>query len=53
MCAPGSLYECEQEWLDFWEQEDKKNTDKTFYNKNSVDWDYYSGLPNPKFYESK
>ena len=53
MCAQGSLYECEQEWLDFWEQEEKKNTDKTFYNKNSVDWDYYSGLPNPKFYESK
>jgi len=24
---------------------------KEFYNKNSEDWDYYSGLPNPKAYE--
>ena len=24
---------------------------KEFYNKNSEDWDYYSGFPNPKAYE--
>jgi len=29
-----------------------KNEDKEFYNKNSKEWDYYSGLPNPRFYES-
>ena len=27
--------------------------DEEFYSKNSNDWDYYSGLPNPKAYESK
>ena len=51
MCAQGSLYECEQEWLDFWKQEEKNKLNKKFYNKNSDDWDYYSGLPNPRFYE--
>ena len=32
---------------------DPKNRDhkKEFYNKNSEDWDYYSGLPSPKAYE--
>jgi len=29
----------------------EKNNDKEFYSKNSEDWDYYSGLPNPKAYE--
>ena len=28
-----------------------KTPNKEFYNKNSEDWDYYSGLPNPKAYE--
>lgn len=51
MCAQGSMYECEQEWLDFWEQEEIKKSDKEFYKKNSKVWDYYSGLPSPKAYE--
>ena len=31
-----------------------KNNDNNqeFYNKNSKDWDYYSGLPNPKAYQN-
>ena len=28
-----------------------QTSNKEFYNKNSEDWDYYSGLPNPKAYE--
>ena len=35
-------------------EEDKDEYDEEeFYNKNSKDWDYYSGLPNPKAYENK
>ena len=32
--------------------QENKYSNKEFYNKNSKDWDYYSGLPNPKAYES-
>jgi len=42
MCLSGAMYH------DF-EDEDCDE----FYKKNSKDWDYYSGLPNPKAYESK
>jgi len=31
---------------------DLENKNKEFYNKNSENWDYYSGLPNPKAYEN-
>jgi|TARA_B100000900_G_scaffold380729_1_gene366640 hypothetical protein len=31
---------------------DLENKNKEFYNKNSKNWDYYSGLPNPKAYEN-
>lgn len=41
MCLSGAMYH------DFEDEEDE------FYNKNSEDWDYYSGLPNPKAYENK
>jgi len=43
MCLSGAMY------LDEDEFEQKK--DKEFYDKNSEEWDYYSGLPNPKAYE--
>lgn len=42
MCSSGAHY------ID----EDQYEKDNNFYNKNSDKWDYYSGLPNPKFYES-
>ena len=29
-----------------------KDNNQEFYNKNSEDWDYYSGLPNPKAYQN-
>lgn len=29
----------------------KKKAEKEFYNKVDSNWDYYSGLPNPKAYE--
>ena len=44
MCLSGVMY------LDEDEFEQKK--DREFYDKNSANWDYYSGLPNPKAYES-
>ena len=43
MCLSGIMY------MD----EDEYENEKDFYNKNSVNWDYYSGLPNPKAYESE
>tara|TARA_A100001201_G_scaffold69026_1_gene63810 strand:- start:243 stop:374 length:132 start_codon:yes stop_codon:yes gene_type:complete len=43
MCMSGAMYLDENEY----------EIDKDFYNKNSENWDYYSGLPNPRFYESK
>ena len=42
MCLSGAMYYDEDEY-----------DDEEFYNKNSKDWDYYSGLPNPKAYENK
>jgi len=42
MCLSGAMYH------DF-EEDDLGE----FYNKNSEDWDYYSGLPNPKAYQNK
>tara|TARA_B100000925_G_C21924507_1_gene437435 strand:+ start:255 stop:383 length:129 start_codon:yes stop_codon:yes gene_type:complete len=41
MCLSGAMYHDFEE--DDWDE---------FYNKNSEDWDYYSGLPNPKAYEN-
>lgn len=41
MCLSGAMY------LD----EDQYEKEKEFYNKSSDEWDYYSGLPNPKAYE--
>ena len=45
MCSSGAHYVDEEHY-------EKEKADKKFYNKNSDKWDYYSGLPNPKFYES-
>ena len=42
MCLSGAMYYDEDEY-----------DDEEFYNKNSKEWDYYSGLPNPKAYENK
>ena len=38
----GAMYYDEDEY----DEED-------FYNKNSIYWDYYSGLPNPRAYEKE
>ena len=45
MCSGGAHYIDEEHW----EIEQQK---KKFYNKSAEKWDYYSGLPNPKAYES-
>ena len=45
MCSSGAHYVDEEHY-------EKVKADKAFYNKNSDKWDYYSGLPSPKFYES-
>jgi len=44
MCLNGAMYLDEDEYL--------QNKDKEFYNKVDKNWDYYSGLPNPRAYES-
>jgi len=41
MCLSGAMYH------EFEDEEDE------FYNKNSDDWDYYSGLPSPRAYQSE
>jgi len=41
MCLSGAMY------YEFEDEEDE------FYNKNSDDWDYYSGLPSPRAYQSE
>jgi hypothetical protein len=45
MCLSGGMY------LDEDQYEQEKNK-KSFYNKLDDKWDYYSGLPNLKAYES-
>lgn len=45
MCSFGAMYLDEDEY-------EKKKADKDFYNKVDPQWDYYSGLPNPRAYES-
>jgi len=45
MCSSGAMYLDEDDYL--------QKKDKEFYQKNSEEWDYYSGLPNPKAYEEK
>jgi len=45
MCSSGAHYIDEEHY----EEEHKK---KKFYNKVDDKWDYYSGLPNPRAYES-
>lgn len=45
MCSSGAMYLDEDDYLQI--------KDKEFYQKNSEEWDYYSGLPNPKAYEEK
>ena len=47
MCSGGAVYMYEDE--DHYEKEQAK---EKFYNKVDDKWDYYSGLPNPKAYES-
>ena len=47
MCSSGAMYLYEDE--DHYEREQAK---KQFYNKVDDKWDYYSGLPNPRAYES-
>ena len=44
MCSSGGMYLDEDDYLN--EQKEDK-----FYNKVDEEWDYYSGLPNPKAYE--
>lgn len=46
MCSFGAMYMDEDSYLQ------EKEKDK-FYKKQSENWDYYSGLPNPKAYESR
>lgn len=46
MCSSAAHY------IDL-EDEDSDQSDKKFYNKTSDKWDYYSGLPNPKAYETE
>lgn len=45
MCLSGAMY------LD--EDDFEQKTSKDFYDKVDEEWDYYSGLPNPKAYESR
>jgi hypothetical protein len=45
MCSSGIMYLDEESYL-------KEKKKKDFYNKVDDEWDYYSGLPNPKAYES-
>lgn len=45
MCLSGAMYLDEDHY-------DQVESEEKFYTKTSEDWDYYSGLPNPKAYES-
>ena len=45
MCLSGAMYLDEDHY-------DQVKSEEKFYTKTSEDWDYYSGLPNPKAYES-
>lgn len=45
MCSSGAHYIDEESYIN-----QKKKVD--FYNKVDDEWDYYSGLPSPKAYES-
>jgi hypothetical protein len=44
MCSSGAMYVDEDHY-------EKEMAKKKFYNKVDPNWDYYSGLPNPKAYE--
>ena len=44
MCLNGAMYLDEDQY-------EKKKSEENFYNKTAENWDYYSGLPNPKAYE--
>ena len=44
MCSSGAHYVDEEHY-------DREQAKKKFYNKVDDEWDYYSGLPNPKAYE--
>ena len=46
MCSSGGMYLDEDDYL-------KEQKEEKFYNKEEEKWDYYSGLPNPKAYESE
>ena len=46
MCIPGAIFEYENE------DDYLAGKIKSFYNKTDEEWDYYSGLPNPKAYEN-
>ena len=45
MCLNGAMYLDEDQY-------EKQKTEEKFYKKQSETWDYYSGLPNPRAYES-
>jgi len=47
MCIAGSIFEYEDE-EEYQEQKYKK-----FYNRNSENWDYYSGLPSTLTYSNE
>ena len=44
MCSSGAMYVDETHY-------ENEKAKKKFYNKVDPNWDYYSGLPNPKAYE--
>lgn len=45
MCLSGAMYLDEDQY-------EKQKAEEKFYKKQSETWDYYSGLPNPRAYES-
>ena len=45
MCSSAAMYMDEESYI-------KQKKKEDFYNKVDDEWDYYSGLPNPKAYES-
>jgi len=65
MCTSGNLYECQEEWENHWAEQKlvKKMAKKEWLwmddltekgmikNVSEGTWDYYSGLPNPRWYE--
>ena len=48
MCSSGIMYLEDGEYTEYLNEEKETK----FYNKDDDKWDYYSGLPNPRAYES-